>query len=121
MSGGDTVYEFLIRRTVPARVARFELGPVSGRRTGQMEVIMGSVVTLARRVSAMKPLSETEPSPLRRQAADALRRARKLPVGPDRNDLRQLALGLLWLDKKGLTAKVLDGATAILAMKDRRS
>ena len=44
-------------------------------------------------------------SPLKRQATEALRRARKLPVGPDRNDLRQLAVGLRFLDKhrqKGL-------------------
>jgi hypothetical protein len=40
-------------------------------------------------------------SPLRRQAADAVRRARKLPVGPARNDLRQLAIGLRWLEKRG--------------------
>jgi hypothetical protein len=37
---------------------------------------------------------------LRKHAADALRRARKLPVGSARNDLRQLAMGLLWFDKK---------------------
>lgn len=43
-------------------------------------------------------------SPLRKQAADALRRARKLPVGHARNDLRQLAIGLLWLEKRGLVA-----------------
>ena len=43
-------------------------------------------------------------SPLRRQAAEALGRARKLPVGHDRNDLRQLAMGLLWLEKRGYVA-----------------
>jgi hypothetical protein len=43
-------------------------------------------------------------SPLERQAADALRRARRLPVGPDRNDLRQLAIGLLWLHRNGMDA-----------------
>ena len=43
-------------------------------------------------------------SPIRRQAAEALRRARKLPVGHDRNDLRQLAMGLLWLEKRGYLA-----------------
>ena len=42
--------------------------------------------------------------PIRRQAADALRRARKLPIGHDRNDLRQLAMGLLWLEKRGYLA-----------------
>lgn len=41
------------------------------------------------------------PSPLVRHAADALRRARKLPVGHARNDLRQLAMGLLWLERRG--------------------
>ena len=43
-------------------------------------------------------------SPIRRQAADALRRARKLPIGHERNDLRQVALGLLWLEKRGYVA-----------------
>jgi hypothetical protein len=45
-----------------------------------------------------------ERSPLERQAADALRRARRLPIGKDRNDLRQLALGLRWLHRKGADA-----------------
>jgi hypothetical protein len=43
-------------------------------------------------------------SPLETQAADALRRARQLPVGPSRNDLRQLAIGLLWLHRNGMEA-----------------
>jgi hypothetical protein len=43
-------------------------------------------------------------SPIRRQAADALSRARKLPVGHERNDLRQVAVGLLWLEKRGYAA-----------------
>jgi len=47
-------------------------------------------------------------SPLRQQAADALRRARQLPVGPDRNDLRQLAFGLLALDKPARAAEPAD-------------
>lgn len=38
---------------------------------------------------------------LRQHAADILRRARALPVGPERNDLRQLAIGPRWLDRKG--------------------
>src|SRR5437762_14042481 len=47
-----------------------------------------------------------EPSilPIRRQAAEALRRARKLPIGHARNDLRQVALGLLWREKRGYVA-----------------
>jgi hypothetical protein len=43
---------------------------------------------------------------IRLHAADALCRARKLPVGPSRNDLRQLSLGLRWLERKGFAAKV---------------
>jgi hypothetical protein len=45
-----------------------------------------------------------ELSALEQQAADALRRARRLPVGADRNDLRQLATGLLWLHRNGMDA-----------------
>jgi hypothetical protein len=45
-------------------------------------------------------------SPRRKHAADALRRARKLPVGHARNDLRQLAVGLLWLERQGLSTTV---------------
>ncbi len=70
---------------------------------------------------AMKRPSDTQLSPLRRQAADALRRARKLPVGDARNDLRQLAIGLLWLEKRNLKATVQDPVTAILALTDLRS
>jgi hypothetical protein len=51
-------------------------------------------------------MQKVEVSPLYKHAADALYRARKLPVGPSRNDLRQLALGLRWLDKKGFSSKV---------------
>ena len=47
---------------------------------------------------------ERQPSALERQAADALRRARRLPVGAGRNDLRQLAMGLLWLHRNGMDA-----------------
>jgi hypothetical protein len=39
---------------------------------------------------------------LRAQATDALCRARALPVGPHRNDLRQIACGLLWLERRQL-------------------
>jgi hypothetical protein len=70
---------------------------------------------------AMKRPSDIQPSPLRLQAADALRRARKLPVGDARNDLRQLAIGLLWLEKRNLKATVQDPVTAILALTDLRS
>ena len=45
-------------------------------------------------------------SVLEAQAADALRRARLLSVGPARNDLRQLAKELLWLDRNGMDALV---------------
>jgi len=45
-------------------------------------------------------------SPIREQAANTLLRARKLPPGPYRNDLRQLGVGLLRLYKMGLVANV---------------
>lgn len=35
---------------------------------------------------------------LRAQAATALRLARSLPIGPERNEFRQIAICLLWLD-----------------------
>jgi hypothetical protein len=59
---------------------------------------------VSRVVQGMKPLPDKVISPLRRQAADVLRRARQLPVGHARNDLRQLAVGLLWLEKRGFVA-----------------
>jgi hypothetical protein len=59
-------------------------------------------------------------TPLRKHAADALRRARKLPVGHGRNDLRQLAMGLLWLDRKGLQAVAKDRVAALLEMQEAR-
>jgi hypothetical protein len=42
----------------------------------------------------MQHSSETVVSPFRRQAIDALLRARELPLGRDRNELRHLAMGL---------------------------
>ena len=54
----------------------------------------------------MKEPRDVATSLLRKHAADALRRARKLPVGHARNNLRQLAMGLVWLDRKRMPAKV---------------
>jgi hypothetical protein len=65
---------------------------------------------------AMKNPSDVASSLLRRHAADALRRARRLPVGHARNDLRQLAMGLLWLEKKGLTSSAQDDLAVTLAI-----
>jgi hypothetical protein len=56
-------------------------------------------------------------SPLTRQRADVLRRARKLPIGSDRNDLRQLALGLRYLEKKGFEARIRDRTAALGTLK----
>jgi hypothetical protein len=47
---------------------------------------------------------ERKLSALEEQAANALLRARRLPIGADRNDLRQLARGLLWLHRNGMDA-----------------
>jgi hypothetical protein len=52
-------------------------------------------------------------SPLRRHAADALRRARKLPIGHERNDLRQLSLGLRWLENKNMDPSTLHRLNAV--------
>jgi len=49
----------------------------------------------------MKQLSEAVP-PIRKQIVGTLRRARQLPVGPYRNDLRQLIEGLRRLEKRAL-------------------
>jgi hypothetical protein len=38
------------------------------------------------------------------RAAHALRRARRLPVGQARNNLRQVAVLLLWLHRTGVPA-----------------
>jgi hypothetical protein len=45
-------------------------------------------------------------APIIVQTADVLRRARKLPPGPSRNDLRQLAQGLLKLHRARVSANV---------------
>ena len=50
--------------------------------------------------------STGQPSPLIAQVKDVLERARKLPVSPARNDLRQLAQGLLKLHREGFRANV---------------
>jgi hypothetical protein len=68
----------------------------------------------------MKQPKDVATSLLRQHAADALRRARKLPAGHARNDLRQLAMGLLWLEKKGMQAAVQDSVTVQLAMDKTR-
>jgi hypothetical protein len=65
--------------------------------------------------------TDTTVSPIRKQASDALRRARMLPIGPHRNDLRQLAIGLLWLEKQSLKATVRDHASAQHAMEESHS
>lgn len=54
--------------------------------------------------AAPRHRDEAAPAPLTIQIADVLRRARKLPLGPARNDLRQLAEGLLKLHRKGMRA-----------------
>jgi hypothetical protein len=59
-------------------------------------------------------------SPIRRHAADALRRARRLPIGHARNDLRQLAIGLLWLERRGFIANAEDGELALSKVKETR-
>ncbi len=61
---------------------------------------------------------ERELSPLEKQAVDALRRARQLPIGPSRNDLRQLAMGLLWLHRNGMQALERERARVVSGRDD---
>lgn len=56
----------------------------------------------------MKNSSDEAMTPLKQHAVDVLRRARKLPIGPHRNDLRQLAMGLRRLDREGIGAMFYD-------------
>jgi hypothetical protein len=49
---------------------------------------------------------------LREQAANAFRRARKLPPGPHRNDLRHLGRELLWLYKENSDTSAQQSANA---------
>jgi hypothetical protein len=60
----------------------------------------------------------SQPSSLRQQRLDVLRRARKLPPGPDKADLRQLALGLRYLEIQGFQAKVQDRVSALEAFRN---
>jgi hypothetical protein len=60
--------------------------------------------SLSEKFNFLGPQVKRGLSALEQQAADALRRARGLPVGADRNDLRQLATGLLWLHRNGMDA-----------------
>ena len=62
-----------------------------------------------------------ELSALEKQAADALRRARRLPVGAARNDLRQLAMGLLWLHGNGMDALMKQRPLSQLSADDAES
>jgi hypothetical protein len=58
--------------------------------------------------------TKRELSPLEKQAVDALRRARRLPLGPHRNDLRQLAKGLLMLHRHGMHAVARQNAASAM-------
>jgi hypothetical protein len=58
------------------------------------------------RIDRLGQYVERSLSALEEQAAAALRRARRLPIGAERNDLRQLAMGLLWLHRNGMEALV---------------
>jgi hypothetical protein len=66
----------------------------------------------------MKTPSDIPTSLLRRNAAVALRGARKLPVGHERNNLRQLAMGFLWLEKTRLKAAAQAREAALAGMID---
>ena len=64
---------------------------------------------------------QRELSALEKQAADALRRARRLPLGAARNDLRQLAMGLVWLHRNGMDALMKQRPVSQLPTDDAES
>jgi hypothetical protein len=64
------------------------------------------VAAIPRTAASQMRHSTGQPSPLIAQVKDVLQRARKLPAGPTRNDLRQLAQGLLKLHREGFRANV---------------
>ncbi len=90
--------------TLSQVAARYErlIGDVLNKR--DVEELREIVLRIESKLSSKAP---HEVSAMRRLAADALRRARRLPPGHDRNDLRQIAIGLLWLDKRGLSSNAL--------------
>jgi hypothetical protein len=55
---------------------------------------------------------------LRAQAIDALRRARRLPVGPHRNDLRQLAIGLRSLEMREMRGRTEASVATLASLQD---
>jgi hypothetical protein len=65
-----------------------------------------SNMTFQERLNAVSETGGTSKSPILLHAADALRRARKLPVGAARNDLRQLARALRELHRSGAYASL---------------
>jgi hypothetical protein len=95
--------------TVELVVAEYKRAICDALSKMEIEDVRRLVLEIERETS----VSDQLPSSARRQAAEVLRRARRLPVGPDRNDLRQLAIGLLWLDKRGLASKAFRRVTGL--------
>ena len=93
---------------------------MADRQTGWFGFTNSEGQFMRRLGAAMSKPSISIIPPIRRQAADALRRARKLPIGHARNDLRQLAIGLLWLEKRGFVGSVEDRDTALKLVKETR-
>ena len=90
------------------------------RTTGRLRRVTIPIVIAfemcAERITMEAPMKDPR-SHIEEQAADALRRARKLPVGPMRNDLRQLAMGLLWLHRNGMDALVEDRIASLRSVE----
>lgn len=79
-------------------------GQPPNRQTRQLSINLFSSLTDG--TDPMIPPLNMAPSPLRRQAAMTYLRARKMPRGSYRDDLRQLALGLFRLHRLGIRANV---------------
>jgi hypothetical protein len=69
---------------------------------------------------AVAEMTDTSKAPIILHAADALRRARKLPIGPARNDLRQLARGLRDLHRAGAYAHLQSNESPAMGSESMR-
>jgi hypothetical protein len=76
----------------------------------KLNKFMASKPRFPRFVMSLSPTDTN--TPLHKQAGRVLQRARKLAIGAD--DLRQLSIELLWLEKKGRTPEIRNLAREIL-------
>jgi hypothetical protein len=89
----------LLRQLFISRMDRLQLIQING-------TFLESFSLVDRLSQGVDRMNGRPDKPLREQAAEAVRRARQLPVGPERNELRQIAIGLLWLERRRVKTSV---------------